>query len=159
MIFTFGNYKLDIDVERTREFYKIERHLAEGCSCDGCQNFAKACESFPQNVLDFFEKMGIEPKKAAEVYINCAENNGKTVFYGGFYHICGTVLDGESAWEPMSENVNRWETNRCFEVAPNFFVSFEQGGSLIADGFPKPIVSMNIEFHVPWVLDKPNDYL
>lgn len=42
MIFKFGQYKVDIDVEKTKNFYENAEPVSKSCSCDGCLNFEKA---------------------------------------------------------------------------------------------------------------------
>lgn len=159
MIFTFGKFRIDTDVEKNHAFYLNAETVADGCDCDGCQNFEKAAADFPPKVLEFFDILGVSPEKAAEVFACCSENNGKALYYNGFYHLCGVVLEGESAWVPQSENVRAWDANFAFEVEPGFRVSFAEGGNaLLEENFPMPVIAMEIEFHVPWVLDKPNTY-
>lgn len=41
MIFTFGNYTVDIDVEKTREIYRTLPTTGQACGCDGCGNFER----------------------------------------------------------------------------------------------------------------------
>jgi hypothetical protein len=43
MIFEFGHQKVDIDVERTRQFY-LEDGLLD-CPCDDCVNYVKAVDA------------------------------------------------------------------------------------------------------------------
>ena len=39
MIFQFGEYKIDVDAEKTRQFYDRAKTVSEECQCDGCLNF------------------------------------------------------------------------------------------------------------------------
>ena len=41
MIFTFGNYTVDIDVEKTKQTYEKLPLVSQRCSCDNCKNFEK----------------------------------------------------------------------------------------------------------------------
>ncbi len=158
MVFEFGSYKVDIDVSKTQRFYKCAPFVSDNCSCDGCLNYEKATESFPQAILDFFVALGIDIRKPCEVYVNCAEHNGRMMFYSGFYHLCGTVLEGESAWVPTSQSVSHWEENKTFELAEGFYICFQTECDLLEQGFPLPVIQMEISFHVPWVLPKVNTY-
>ncbi len=45
MIFTFDNYTIDVDVEKTRKIYQELPLITHGCNCDGCQNLEKACRT------------------------------------------------------------------------------------------------------------------
>ena len=92
MVFEFGSYKADIDVEKTRHFYKNAESVSKRCSCDGCTNFEEAVAVLPQSVIKFFADLGIDMRKVCECYVNITNDNG-TLLYGGFYHVCGTLLD------------------------------------------------------------------
>lgn len=63
MIFQFGEYKIDVDVEKTRQFYDRAKTVSEGCQCDGCLNFERAVDKLPQNIRDFFSALGVDMKK------------------------------------------------------------------------------------------------
>ena len=52
MIFESGVYQLDIDVDRTQQFYENEDY--EFCTCAGCRNFAQAYSLIPDAVQGFF---------------------------------------------------------------------------------------------------------
>ncbi len=158
MQFVFGRYLLEIDTEKTRKFYQTAEKLTDGCTCSGCRNFEKAVDSFPEEVKQFFEEIGVSPEKSAEVFVNCAEDDKKNIFYGGFCHICGKVLKGNSPWVPEGETAYRWETENTYQIAEGYKVGFENGGALIEDNFPEPVMQMEIEFHMPWVLQEENDY-
>ena len=41
-------------------------------------------------------KYRLDMKEVCECYVNCADNDGD-LLYGCFYHVCGALLDGESA--------------------------------------------------------------
>lgn len=163
MILTFDKFTINVDIEKNREFYRSAETLTKGCDCDGCRNYEKAADSFPESVKEFFEKLGIDPKKPAEIYVNCSEDNGKKLFYGGFYHLCGIVIDGDNAW--ISQKVDSTTTishineDYQYKIAEGYFVIFSSGEALFENGFSKPIIIMDIEFHIPWVLDTENTYL
>ena len=63
MIFQFGEYKIDVDVEKTRQFYDRAKTVSEECQCDGCLNFERAVDKLPQNIRDFFSALGVDMKK------------------------------------------------------------------------------------------------
>ena len=78
MIFRFGDYTLDIDVERTRAFYArpdIEI-TSEKCSCAGCQNYDKAILEAPAAVLSFFESLGIDSLDIVEMIMDLESELG-----------------------------------------------------------------------------------
>lgn len=159
MIFEFGQYRADIDVDKTKQFYKNEPLLSQGCSCDGCRNFEKAVERLPEKVKAFFNDLGIDMKKVCEIYVNYTNSDG-SLYYGGFCHICGTLLSGKSAWIPIDETVSCWEETQAFKVDDGFYVSFQKECSLLEEGFPTPALQLEISAkNIPWVLEKENTYL
>lgn len=83
MIFQFGEYKIDVDVEKTRQFYDRAKTVSEGCQCDGCLNFERAVDKLPQNIRDFFSALGVDMKKICECYVYCAKDEN-TLYYGAF---------------------------------------------------------------------------
>lgn len=163
MIFTFDKFTIDVDVERTHKFYKSAELITDGCKCDGCQNYEKAVDLFPESVRELFGKLGIDPKKPTEAYVNCSEESGKRLFYGGFYHLCGIVVNGDNAW--ISQAVDSTTTishineDYLYKISEGYFVTFSGGEALLENGVSEPIIVMDIEFHIPWVLDKENTYL
>ena len=67
MLFRFGNFSIDVDVERTRKYYaESSRTLTEGCDCILCQNFRAAYESLDTEIKRFFDNLGVDILKAAE---------------------------------------------------------------------------------------------
>lgn len=157
----FGSYMLDIDIQRTILFYEKANTVSTGCSCPGCRNYEKAAESLPDEIKCFFNALGIDGKKPAEVYVNRVYPDG-LVSYGGFYHICGRLLRGESAWITEKRHkkavTSYWDTSKTYSVSKDFHVSFQEDCSLVEDGFPKPVLQMEIEANIPWVLDEPNSF-
>ena len=95
MIIKLKNFILDIDVDRTREFYSRKDIVAatEECNCVGCQNFNMAIKTASDKVLEFLNSMGIDPHKPAEVYnvTGGLESDG-CIWYNGWYHVCGSII-------------------------------------------------------------------
>lgn len=149
MIFSFGNYKLDVDVAATRAFYQSENACTPGqsCGCEYCQNYDKAILKAGKKVLAFLEGLGIDPQKPGEVYgldvDSKLEENG-TYFYGGWYHVVGTLL------EDCSEGV-------CYQPDPDFDFTLWVTDDPVKMGwvekdFPRPILELSVITHLPWLL-------
>jgi hypothetical protein len=155
-----GEYILDIDVCENEKYYKNERYVSEGCECDGCRNYELAVDQVSTDVREMFNKLGIDIKKPAEVYVNCSENN--ILFYGGFYHLCGTIVKGESPWEVVSETktstVRHLNENRMICLEKSFRIAFQEGCALLDENFPRPCIQMEILAYLPWVMQKENRY-
>ncbi len=159
MIFEFGPFCVDIDVEKTKKFYETAAKLSERCWCDGCLNFERAAAILPQSVRNFFESLGIDMRKICECYVNCTNQDG-TVFYGGWCHICGTLLRGESAWKKIDDRTRCWNDEATYEIADHFQVSFQNDVALLETDFPSPVIQLDFDAkNIPWVLDKKNPYL
>jgi hypothetical protein len=157
MIFEFSPYKLDIDVEKTRDFYKTASLVSADCSCDGCRNYEKAIDFLPQKVISFFAQFGVEMKKVCEIYVNYARADD-VVEYGGFYHVCGKVIAGDSAWIPTSPNTKHLEESKLFPITEDFKVAFHEDYNLLKDAFPLPVIQVELLANIPWVLEERNGY-
>lgn len=157
MIFTFGNYTVDIDVEKTRQVYKTLPLITQGCDCDGCKNFENAVDILPQGVREFFDNLGIDLKRIVECFVYC-KNKDNSLLYGGFCHVCGTLIRGKSAWVNISETHSYYNTDLTYRLDKNFHISFQEECLMIEEQFEAPILQIEFEANIPWVLDKKNTY-
>ena len=151
MVFEFGNYKLDIDVEKTREFYGRAGRITDGCTCQGCRNYEKWAASVWAEPKQTFEQMGVAMEKACEVYVNCQNEDG-SVFYGGFYHLCGRIIHGDMVWEKVSENHAVLKEMSFAELCDGYQVAFTDEIVLLENDFPAPVIQMEVMANIPWVL-------
>ncbi len=158
MLVAFGNYTIDVNVEKTRKFYLTAKRVTGRCSCDGCLNYEKAIGVLPESIKAFFDNLGIDMKKVCECYVNTANKDG-TLLYGGFYHICGILITGESAWRRISENKSVWNDETAFAITDYFHVSVQNDVYLLEDNFPLPVIQLEFSADIPWVLDKTNTYI
>ena len=125
-----------------------------------CRNFVMAAESFPEDVKNFFDSLGIDPRKVQEAFSGDEEGQ-KTVRYSGFTPFCGRVLDGGSSvrereFKDGSKAYERDEVNE-FAVAENFSVDFENGLIIEDDSFPRPACSLIFSCELPWLLPEPKE--
>ena len=150
-----GIYELEVDAERTRKFYQQNSGIS--CDCDGCQNFVKAISQLPEPVKAFLDQFGIDPANPAEVSAIYAPSDD-TVFYDGFYHICGTILQGTEPYIQIGEKQFQLDMQYCIELDAESSVFFTNDVHLLDQNFPKPVVQMNVFFTLPWVLPRPNPY-
>ena len=158
MIFSFPKFTIDVDVEKTKAYYDIANYISEDCSCTGCRNYEKAIDLLPKEVKSFFSELGIEMKKIREAYVYCT-NADDTIFYGGFYHVCGKLIDGASAWVPDSPSLMHWEDEKAYAITNDFKVSCKEDCSLLDENFPFPAIQLDISADMPWVLEEQNDYV
>ena len=160
MIFRFADYTLDIDMERTREFYARDDRWQ--CHCQDCRNYNKAILTAPNTVLDFLQGMGVDPCKPEEVFnvTGVPEKDG-TIWYNGWFHVCGTLVEcPETVIETVAENGSssfsyRWELGYRPDPDYPFVLLPIRDISLLPEGFPTPAVELELDTHLPWVLPTP----
>lgn len=153
-----GNYLLDIDIEKTKKFYETAETITQGCNCLGCCNYEKTTDNFPDKVLNFFDKIGVDITKAAEIMSYVSVNDKKSVLYGGFYHICGTLLSDNTLWNTNDSEVLHLNEDKMYEITDGYRIGFKSECDLLEDNFPLPAVQMEISFTCPWVLETENIY-
>ena len=147
MIFKFGRFVVDIDVDKTRDFYEQSNQtLTEGCECIGCQNFVKASENFSPEIHSFFSQLGVEICKAPDMSAMCGDRERQTLHYCGFYHLCGTMIDPGDARGADDLEV--------YAVTPDCHIYFLDWCGLVEQGFPTPIIQLAVEMDVPWLLEE-----
>ena len=152
MIFEFGSYRIDVDVSATAAFYAQAEPI--GCDCPGCRNYEAWAGAWKNSPL---KALGIAPEKPAEVYVNCANSDG-TLFYGGFYHLRGRILQSGLKRTQISKKLQRIEACSFAELAPGFEVMFTEEVHLPEPGFPAPIIQMEISASLPWLLAEACEY-
>ena len=111
--------------------------------------------------MDFLCSLGIDPRKPAEVFDVMGgqlDENGQ-VLYNGFYHVCGTRIEGEDAWVPTSENSMHLDEDRMYAVGDSFKVSFEEQVCLLHEAFPAPVLQMEFDARLPVALAGGYDYV
>ena len=151
MIFEFGAYRVDIDVEKTRAFYARAAKITDGCKCPGCRNYEAWAMSLSEEPKDIMEKMGVCLEKPAEAFVN-GENADGTMFYGGFYHLCGQILEGRKKYRKDSDGESPIG-ELCFEeLGKGFRAAFTEDIALLEEGFPEPVIQMEIMADIPWLL-------
>ena len=160
MIFRFANFVLDVDIDRTREFYARDGRWQ--CDCQDCQNYRKAILTAPETVLDFLRSMGIDSRKPAEVFntTGMLEEDG-TISYNGWLHICGTLAEGpDTVTERVTEDgarclSYRWDLAYRPDPAYPFSILPVKEITLLPEDFPAPALEMEIDARLPWVLPEP----
>lgn len=157
MIFAFGSFKIDVDVEATRAFYDRAPSLIVPCACNGCRNFQLAIRQTPDEVQRFFSDLGADIASPAETWIwdVVPDESGTHLWYGGFYNLCGEILAGDGQWKPQHKDSCIYHSG-CppYHLTESFSVSFQSQVSLIHPDFPSPAFQMDIDAHLPWVLDE-----
>ena len=95
MVFDFGPFSIDVDVERTRKYYaESSRMLTEGCDCILCRNFLAAYDSLDIEIRQFFDNLGVDIRKAADMTTMHGDAEKNILYYQGFCHLCGKIEEG-----------------------------------------------------------------
>ena len=136
MIFQLGRYTVDVDVEKTKDFYSSDFSVAsnEACSCDCCQHFPDEIMSCSSVVVDFLNNLGIDPRKPGEVF-------GEKYSCSGWYHVVGTLLSGRVDGL-ICDSSNAFIPDKTVD----FMVWFDDDSKRmgwIEDNFPNPILEMS----------------
>ena len=114
MIFEFGKFCVDVDVERTRAFYdKHGKTVIEDCGCVNCRNYYESILTVSDKVTTFFRSLGIDPRKSPEATWWYTDENG-VAYYTICFHLVGTLVNsvalcrlaGDHGMETIIEN--RW---------------------------------------------------
>ncbi len=164
MIINFANFVLEVDVERTRAFYERSDILtmSQQCDCVNCQNFDKAILKAPDSVLDFLRSFGIDPIKPTETFnvTGKIEEDG-TIWYNGWYHICGSIVDSPETVKKTLLPDGRENFEYCWEYsyAPDTDYPFKvlpiKMSAILHKEFPTPVIQLEIDTHLPYILQKP----
>lgn len=115
----FRGWLLDADPEATRRAFESAARGAESCEESVCQNFAAARDLvYPREVLDLFERLGIDRRKEAETFHVCRvgpktlrfwRESGERLsdvvlglhLHGGWFHFIGSIVEGPDCYEPL----------------------------------------------------------
>jgi len=147
-----AGWQIEFDKEATRAAYaKLPNDI--GCTCHTCRNFLKVAPTLPNAVFRFFGELGIDLLKPPEVYENYYKDG--QVFYGGFYHIVGNYLSGDDVWQPVAQDPSHQVVTEMYHVADDFDIGFTHNVAVVPEGFPEPVLQMEVSFTLPWVLDEP----
>ena len=155
MIFEIGNYRLDVDVNRTRTYYDAASSIS--CDCPGCRNFLAAIHLIPKDVHHFFHQLGVSIEKAPDMTAYHSADGMRT-YYNGWYHICGTILEGRDPWIKTGETSYQLDPTCKVPLTDGLSVFFSSHVNLLDPAFPQPAFTVEFEGNIPWVLDEPNSY-
>ena len=144
MNISIGHFNLDIDVNRTREFYKTQAHIMENCDCASCRNYAQAVTRLPEAVQELFDNLGVDINQEAEVMIPYKLEDGRLI-YSAFYHLVGKIISCVTPHEST-------------KISDDCCVWFSAEGDLVPKEFPQPVVQLFFDAKLPWLLDEECSY-
>ena len=151
--FTFGDYVIEVDVEKTRDVYAKLKPVNEKCKCDYCANYQKAVTSLPNNVHMFFWNLGVNLSMITES-VAYNRNRDGTVHYGGVCHVCGKVVKGKNMTVMQDGQLVTMRSEDAYEVADGVIVWFSDECNRVEREFDAPVMQLDFCVDLPWVLDK-----
>ncbi|MBQ2255974.1 MAG: helix-turn-helix domain-containing protein [Clostridia bacterium] len=151
--FTFGDYVIEVDVEKTREVYTKLRPVNEKCKCDCCANYQKVVTSLPNNVHMFFWNLGVNLSMITES-VACHRNRDGTVHYGGVCHVCGKVVKGKNMTVMQDGQLVTMRSEDAYEVADGVIVWFSDECNRVEREFDAPVMQLDFCVDLPWLTDK-----
>lgn len=137
----YRDWIFDCDVEATRKAYDgIDFGGAEACNCYLCRNFLLTRpDVFPTEILDLFEKLGVDHRKEAESYHIYRISSGLHL-YGAWYHFVGEIVQQPDSPAKLSEHST---------------IDFLLNRDLAAKSFAnQPLVQIELQLEVSWLLEK-----
>ena len=122
-----ANWVVEVDISKTREFYNKGISV---CNCLECNNFVEACKHLDTSVANFYNNLGINPAMPANL----------SIF-------------------PTRETMIKQEFNtfeNAFEIK-TFMFEFSDDLAFVPEDFPDPVLQLDFDAEIPWVLDEHPD--
>lgn len=141
-----ANWIVEVDIDKTREYYKKGIDV---CSCLYCNNFVEACKHLDTSVAKLFNELGINPAMPAHLSQFPTEET-MTKLYIGNYHLVGRVLEG------VLSTSSNWNETNTIEIE-NFIFGFSEDLEFVPGSFPNPVLQLDFEAEIQWVLDEKLD--
>lgn len=131
---------INVDKQKTIELYEKLPLISEEahCGCSECSYYTKAITETSTAIQRFFEQFGIDPRKEAEVWRAC-ENEDGTIYYVADYHFIGQI---ESTHQLEWINVD--EASFGLTNYTGYLPS-----ALIPSTFMPPIVELMVKVNLP----------
>jgi hypothetical protein len=151
----FARWELECDPVFTRDIFgRLSTGAPEACACVHCRNFAAARNQvYPADVKRLFEVLGISMDREAEVYHTHRIAPGRH-HYGGWFHFVGMIVRGSDAAKQIG-TTSAWSFD-LDKISPGFRMGFTRRIGLLEAPFRgQPIVQLEFDAEVPWVLAEP----
>ena len=152
---TIGSWTMEADRARTaRAYEQTTRGSPADCGCADCRNFEALDESaFPEPFRAWLASLGIDWRKAAEIYATPVSNGRLT--YGGWFHAVGRLLAGPKVEDaPILQGTRTRDTTSLWHhVTETFQVFLDERRDLAFQEFGEaPLVKIEFMAALPWVL-------
>ena len=133
-----GGYRIQVDVEATRNWYDLYGEPAGGCDCAYCRNFTAAVETLPPEVGDFLARLGLDLRRPGDAS-ECGPAEGGRL-YTPLWHLAGRLLEEGEGPLLLAQGVKAW---------------FATGQGPFLRDFPESFFQCGLELTLPWVLAEP----
>lgn len=137
------NWLLEVDVNKTKEFYCKNIEL---CNCLYCENYMEACKHIDSSVMKVFTTLGINPSKPSHLSEFGEMKDGLRLYIGN-YHIVGKLVEGEYCTDAD------WNDTNTARIE-NFTLGFGKELMFVHDELLRPALQLEFEARIPWVLDE-----
>lgn len=138
-----ADWTLDVDVDKTLHF---NQNKLEVCGCLYCKNFAAVIGQKHLLLRETLLEIGIDARTPNHVsYFEREED--RQYWALGNYHISGAMVHGE--WSTMAD----WKDSNT-TVVDGMKIGLSKEMELLPRNFPKPVIQVNFEWLMPWVLDE-----
>lgn len=153
MIFNFGPYTVDIDIEKTREYYNSLAVRETNCNM-GYKNYVAVIPHLPLEVKSFYKAIGVDIYKIREVYVNCV-NRDESICYGGFYCICGNIINNNE----LSLHDNKTlKDGYAYALTKDYCIEFIEYENVEDSNSALTNLKIDILANLPWILNETNPY-
>ena len=154
MIVEAAHTRIECDPQTPRQAYaQRATGSPEECACLHCRNFAAArYQTYPEQALDLFAKLGINANREAEIYHNGQLASGLHS-YGGWFHFVGKFLPETSDQQDENEGKQAFE---FVSLSEHFQIAVTSHVVLVPSAFKGlPLVQLEFLAEVPWVIGEP----
>lgn len=137
--FILNGQIVNVDVQKTKELYRELPLVSdkEHCGCSDCTYYAKAIVHTSPAIQQFFEQFGVDPRKEAEVWRAC-ENDDGTYYYVADYHFIGEIPNVKELDWIKIESASFGLTNRTGNLP----------SPMIPETFTPPIIEMIVKINL-----------
>lgn len=136
MIIKINNSAIDVDVEKTREYYQLNSL----CDCSCCRNFYMQAKKCFGKLDSFLSEFGISIERPDEIL--STETDDAVMYLSVSYSVCGKLSDSDMQTVEIRDGGTDLKV-----VLGDSYVPNEQTGDCF-------IVSV-YNISLPWVLDEP----
>ena len=143
---TITRWEIEHDPAATRACY-AQIPVGAGCDCATCRNFIAVDSAFPSEFRSLAELLAIDLTKPAEIVHYNREDSGLH-FYGGWFHIVGSIISGEDALQNGRILLER--------LLPNFELGFRRHTVVVDDAFlvyrSDSLIQIEFQTKLPWII-------